>query len=315
MFASGGDGLGSAAPNQAQPPTRASWLIAAALLIGMWWVPLEASAFCRMSVSANQCCNPGGGCTFLAWNRRCIAVGLDVAGSRDIGRSRVEMIIDRAFTAWQSLDCGSGESGFDVRRLEDASQCNIAQYNPDEGNINTIAFISDWTERGNDPQAFALTTVWHSTRTGEIFDADMEINELKGPYGECPVPDGCRDGQTVDLLNVLTHEFGHFYGLGHTTSDVAATMFPMSAPGDVSRRFLKLDDIQGFCAIYPTRQTCDSSNNANFAPVNGLLLECAGDGGCSGCSTTRRNSLAGLWIATLALIAFAGGQQLRRRRS
>ena len=276
----------------------------------------RADAFCRMSVSATQCCNPGAGdCTFLAWDRRCIAVGLDQAGSLDIGRTRVEMIIDQAFTAWQSLDCGDGASGFDVRRLADPAQCNLAEYNPEDGNINTIAFITDWAERGNDPQAFALTTVWHSTRTGEIFDADMEINELKGPYGECPVPDGCRDGQTVDLLNVLTHEFGHFYGLGHSTSDVAATMFPMSAPGDVSRRFLKLDDIQGFCSIYPTRRVCDSSDTSNYAPVNGLSLECGDSGGCSGCSTFEQDGPKQFWLATLALVVFGAGQQARRRSS
>jgi hypothetical protein len=121
-----------------------------------------------------------------------------------------------------------------------------------------------------DRDILALTSVSYSLANGAILDADVEVNDwdgvdpgaaivsrpLHGWYITCsgagPVcqtygESGC---QYLDLQSVLTHEAGHFLGLG----DVAlanVTMNASSLPGDVSRRTLAPDDVAGVCAIYP----------------------------------------------------------------
>ena len=130
-----------------------------------------------------------------------------------------------------------------------------------------MLFVSDWSERGNDPNAFGLTAVWHDTRTGEILDADMELNETLGPFGICPVGASC---EVVDIQNVVTHEAGHFFGLGHSRERFAS-MYGSSRRGETIKRTLKADDVEGFCATYPPGSLPDA---CDFAPRGGLTRAC-----------------------------------------
>jgi len=58
---------------------------------------------------------------------------------------------------------------------------------------------------------------------------------------------GCSAG--YDLRGVSVHEFGHAYGLGHTSVS-AATMYPSVASCDFSKSSLETDDRSGYSAIY-----------------------------------------------------------------
>jgi hypothetical protein len=95
--------------------------------------------------------------------------------------------------------------------------------------------------------------------------------------------------------------------MGHTT-DSNATMFGMSPRGEVTKRILRTDDVQGFCAIYPPGalpEACD------HAPRGGANLVCrAGGGGCSAAGRSRAGSGAALAIALITVVA---GARLRRR--
>jgi MYXO-CTERM domain-containing protein len=161
-----------------------------------------------------------------------------------------------------------------------------------------VAFVDDWLERGYDPAAYALTTTWFSTATGEILDADMQLNEIKGSYVECPAAGCVAGGDDIDLENTVTHELGHFFGLAH--SDVPqATMFSTARNGDVDKRDLDDDDVAGFCAAYGAGSL---GSSCSFTPPGGLELNCE-DPGC-GCSVpgARSESQAPIAMSILGVV-------------
>lgn len=76
----------------------------------------------------------------------------------------------------------------------------------------------------------------------KIIEADIVINS------DCPWRNnGSENG--YDVQNVMTHEFGHMLGLDHT--DVAwATMIEGTSKGEIWKRTIEQDDINGFNALY-----------------------------------------------------------------
>lgn len=266
----------------------------------------SAEAFCRMSANnLAGCCNPGdSGCTFVRWGRSCIGLGIDAGGSRDISANEVGVTVDAAFASWREIECGGVPSGFNIQRFREANECDRPEFNTDAGNINNIGFVDDWTARGNDPMAFAVTTVWNDTRSGQIFDVDMEINQERWTFTECPV-NGCFDGR-VDLRSVLTREAGHFFGLGFS-DELGVTMSRGMIRGSTSARTLESDDALGFCAIYPE----GAFGDCDFTPVGGFSTECGGSLGC--CSIQDPNNApadAGL----VFLVAWYLRRRSRKRR-
>ena len=126
----------------------------------------------------------------------------------------------------------------------------------------------------------------------------MEVNEERGPFGVCPET-GCEDMRTVDLENVLTHEFGHYLGLAHTT-DPEATMFASAVAGEILKRDLGSDDIAGICAVYPAGTP---TGECDPAPRGGLRLDCGeGGSGCSAIPSTRPGARSGLLLLPLLLL-------------
>ena len=276
----------------------------------------HASAYCRMR-AGQPAQGPGTPCVDegapLIWSNPCLSYAVDFRGSRwfknpDGTRdlSTVEALVDQSFFAWQDVDCGGGTPPNVVFQPLTASVCKRAEFNT-IGNVNTIAFLDPWKDPcadasdPYDPFAFAVTIVWHNTTTGEIFDADMMVNDLLasrfnagGPYAECP-DTGCPEGTGVpgpaDLRSIVTHEAGHFIGIGH--SDVAdATMFGSTERTSVEKRTLAQDDKDAVCDIYPPGdldQSCDA------APLCGLQLNCERDqdGEPLACSTSPGNASCG----------------------
>ncbi len=255
----------------------------------------------------------------LKWKKRCTQVALNNTQElpRDLvnlSETDVRRIINEAFAVWEA---SSVDQGLKVELSDGSSECEKAEYNQDGPNMNTVILASDWSERGYwiggmfapyDPAAFAVTTAWHNATTGEILDVDIEINEQRGPYIECDrscAEGGCvgekdtQDRQVVDLSNVLTHEVGHYYGLDHPALDPSdsdderlSTMWAKAPAGEVCKRVLKEDDIQGLQTIYPAQSlegTCD------FSPYGGASLVCSGkEDGCS-CSTSNSSQSNGLF--------------------
>jgi MYXO-CTERM domain-containing protein len=238
----------------------------------------------------------------------------------------VESAVDQSFASWENVDCDSREAQLNpanppnlIFKGLQSSDCRRAEFNS-TGNVNTIAFLGS-----GDP----VTIVWHNTSTGEILDADMMINDqlatrqfAGGPYANCP-DSGCPAGNPgeADLASIVTHEAGHFIGIGHS-DDQDATMFASAERTSVAKRTLAQDDINAVCDIYPPGSLNDQ---CNAAPIGGLELNCETDangdpiacddpagapGSGSGCSATRTPADAP-WVALLA--ALLGLTVLRRR--
>lgn len=291
----------------------------AAIGASAWLHASQADAFCQMTTeqsvqSGEEECSTGG--VPLAWDRRCISYMVDMRASQTLSLAVTEQIVDTSFAAWADVTCDGTPVDFELTPLV-SSTCQVAEFNSSGGNVNTVAFLEDWADADGDaldPRAFAITFVWHSPSTGEIFDGDILINEDLGPYAQCP-PEGCPAGNPgdADLQNILTHEVGHFFGVGHTNIE-DATMFPSAERTDTSKRTLAPDDIDAMCTIYPPGSL---PSECNSAPIGGLDANCEDGGAASskgGCSIgAHRSTDVAWWVLSLGLAAVLVGRFSRRR--
>ena len=305
----------------------------------------RASAYCRMTTDGSSqigdalCPTEGAP---LYWKNPCLSYAIDYHGSVWMDFEDVESAVDQSFATWENVDCDSREAQLNpanppnlIFKGLQSSDCRRAEVNS-TGNVNTVAFLDPFqdpcADRPYSPFAFAVTIVRYNTSTGEIFDADMMINDqlatrqfAGGPYANCP-DSGCPAGNPgeADLASIVTHEAGHFIGIGHTEVD-DATMFASAARTSIEKRTLATDDINAVCDIYPPGSLNDE---CNAVPIGGLELNCetdangdridcddpnvvpGGSSGSSGCSATRTPADAP-WAALLA--ALLGLTVLRRR--
>jgi hypothetical protein len=229
----------------------------------------DAAAFCRLTTeapSANEACSGEG--TALHWDRACISYSLAAREQTTPDFESVRDAVDRSFGSWEAVECPQGPLTLSLRQTAAVSRCTVPEHNPGAGNSNSVIFLEDWDELGLPQDAFGLTLIWHSPDSGEIFDADMQLNETMGSFAVC---DGrCAEGE-VDLENVITHEAGHFLGLGHSRVATAA-MYGESSVGETRKRILGRDDVMGICAIFPVGQPrCETSD---YSPRGGLEPDC-----------------------------------------
>ncbi|MDB5217019.1 MAG: hypothetical protein JWO86_4946 [Myxococcaceae bacterium] len=214
-------------------------------------VPREAHAFCRTTttpVPADY--SPARGCFTdglpLFWKGACIGYSVNSAASAQVPLATATTIIDSSFTTWNQVQCGAGPVGIATSNLGTV-ECSEVRYNPNGPNQNVIVFRDTKWPYSDPNNTLGLTTVTFNADTGEIYDADMELNATgKNLSTTDTVP-----ANGFDLLSVVTHEAGHFLGLAHAT-DATATMFASYKPGTKTLRTLAPDDIGGVCAIYPT---------------------------------------------------------------
>ncbi len=243
-------------------------------------------------------------CKVLGWASRCVGYAVQKDDRDGIDADTLEEIVEIAFDTWQSADCGDGTPGFVVQNLGQVS-CDKQQYNLDAGNASIILMrVKDWPYGS---ERLALTTTNFDPETGDLRDADMEINGFDYDF---TVSD---EEVEYDLLSVVTHEVGHFLGMNHSPVD-AATMTPTASFGTTDLRSLDPDDVAGICLLYPPddapKKTC------NPLPKHGFSPYCRDDQPEGSCNAGRVLSddarppvLVGLTLGLAALV------RRRRRRS
>ncbi len=241
-------------------------------------------------------------CKPLGWRGRCMGFSIQEDGGGGLDADTVESLTELAFDAWRLADCGNGNPGFVAVNLGQVG-CEKNQYNKDAGNANVVVVRAKKWPHPDTGHNIALTTTTYDPDTGALLDADIELNADN--YG-LTVSDESVD---YDLLSVLTHEVGHFLGMGH--SDLSeATMFAVYEGGTTELRSLDPDDVAGICSLYPPddapKETC------NPLPKHGFSPYCRDDqpeGSCSLAGAPPSRAPHSGWVVAVASLLL-----VRRRR-
>jgi MYXO-CTERM domain-containing protein len=254
------------------------------------------TSFCSTTMATGEVCVPAapGDCGIeLFWPSPCTGFSVQEDGSKKLGitAAETEALATTAFHNWINAPCtGGGTPSMTVTEFTPAV-CHVIQYNPNACNDNVIMFDDDsWPYEGS-PNVLALTTVTYALDTGQIYDADMELNSADNVFTT-----GVTDVQ-ADLPSILQHETGHFLGLAHSKNPTA-TMYPVYNPGSTSLRQISADDIAAICATYPPGT---STSGCDPTPRHGFSTECAGSQtDCTGGSSDETSASASSGCCSVA---------------
>jgi hypothetical protein len=265
------------------------------------------------------------------WANACVTYDINEDASVQVPFATATQEFSQAFSKWTGTICaGSGDDGgagpsgkvsIDIRDLGPVS-CDQLTYNTNEGNQNVIIFHDDSWPYDDANNTLGLTTITYNPDTGELDDADMEINSTVPLTVSGAVPENGYDFQSI-----ITHETGHFFGMAHSTDDLA-TMFAHYTPGSTEMRLLKDDDMQGICTIYPPdgTRTVDTSVAAsgslqasacNPQPNGGWQSACTvPKGGCAVSAPGEASqNVAVAWGVAVLLAGYAARRRVVTARA
>ncbi len=213
------------------------------------------------------------------WKNRSVSFRLNKDCSKDVNITDCTQAVQNSIGAWMGHSCSDLELNF----AGTTTQTSIGM---DYVNLIVWRQSNDWKYENS---AIAMTTTTFNTYTGEIVDADIEVNGVDYTFSVSP-PDTPGVPGTMDIQNTLTHELGHCIGLADVfdKADSDATMYYTAGYGDTNKSTLSQDDINGLCTIYPAGAAtplCSETGNV------------VGDGGCA----TTSDNVDG--ISVLALLA------------
>jgi Matrixin len=167
--------------------------------------------------------------------------------------------------------------------------------------VNSVRWALDEHDSGVDLGLLAKTHLSYRVDDGSILEGDIVVNASE--FRWTVTPDGC--AKEYDLEASISHEIGHFLGLGHSI-DPEATMFATAGPCEVAKRDPTQDDWDGIVYLY---QELPPPGGVPPAPVT-----CAAAGGSASLSAALVVA-ALLWMARgrrRALCAFAAAALLGR---
>ncbi|TNF26049.1 MAG: matrixin family metalloprotease [Deltaproteobacteria bacterium] len=227
----------------------------------------------------------GGDGPPLRWFRTEVGYHLAQVAPEELTLADVGPVVDAAFGTWLDLP-GCAVPDVAYAGPSDVTGRTVPRTLYEEPD-NVIVFVRStdaWLDAGHARTWIAITSIAHDPTTGEIVDADIEVND--GVY-RFSAGDGPPDESWIDLPSTMTHEIGHFFGMDHS-DDVTATMYATYAENNdpLGGRTLAADDIDGVCALYT-----DVPPHVDATPAS----DCSGGGAAAGGPATLLAALA--WVA------------------
>jgi hypothetical protein len=198
-------------------------------------------------------------------------------------------------------------------------------YDPKGANENVVVFAPyGWAKAHG---ALAVTVLTFDNASGQILDADLLLNgggrffanfdhdESEGDDDDSVSIEDVPGATTVttqskhtltprfDVQSVVTHELGHFFGLGEDYDEKQATMYTSTRPGEIHKRILKQSESTVINALYAESSPDD--------PKSGEAK-----GGCGRAQVARGDlpgtvSWMGFVAATLGLGLLAASRRAR----
>lgn len=223
-----------------------------------------------------------------AWtmSNRCLPYYIANDGTLLAGEER-RLLVAQSFSVWSEPSCT------DITFEDFGYTDQEPGFNPErDDNKNLIISIEDERRAGElfTGGELAITMTAFNKATGEIFDADIMINNATFPFADVSDVEGCKamDPMPYDLRNTLIHEIGHFIGFEHD-SNPESTMFLSAPECEIKKRDLTQDNILGVCQVYPSLQptmTCAPPPTYDGQDVSRFRAQCDQQILKSGCNCT-----------------------------
>lgn len=216
----------------------------------------EADAPIRATGKASIKSTEDGG--HVRWKKEAIDVVVDKSFTEIAGSA----LLGGAIDAWRKT--GASLPSISTRPGEERQ----VGYDRNGKNENVIVYAPfGWAKaRG----ALAVTVLTYDAMSGAILDADLLVNgggrffasfDRDESHNEEPVsiengtwsePSSPKPGGTsrYDLPSVVTHELGHFFGLGEDFDDSKATMFATTKTGEINKRAPTQSDASVITTLY-----------------------------------------------------------------
>jgi hypothetical protein len=186
-------------------------------------------------------------------------------------------------------------------------------------NENVVVFAPTGWSRANG--ALAITVLTFEEASGRIVDADVLLNgggryfavfdndESSGDPISIEGSGSTSSGETTpsttakfDVQSVITHEVGHFFGLGEDYDDQKATMYVSTRYGEIHKRVVT----EGEGSVMATLYGGDVAGSSHATEARG---------GCEGAQLARSGSLSSAWmgfvVAGLGLGLYAAARRSR----
>jgi hypothetical protein len=151
-------------------------------------------------------------------------------------RASIGSIVNNSFNVWTSQLGGSVA-------LHNVGNTNINRKGLDGRNVIAWGNVSG--------SALGVTYTWYYPSTGEVAEIDTIMNS-KVAWSWSDPSGTCAYSNTYDAQNILTHEFGHWFGLDdHYSEDyVNNTMYGYGSRGEIKKDTPTSGDISGLQNIY-----------------------------------------------------------------
>jgi hypothetical protein len=234
--------------------------------------------------------NGEGNGPFLFWDDTFFPIPYYISAPSFKGRQEFVMAIDASFKTWRDIE--------DIRVEFLPNGCTTSQKNENEG-INTVVLITrDWPF---DPVAIAITRNFYvagdSPKAGLILDSDIMLNAVNHQFTTS------NEVGKHDVQNIVTHEVGHFLGLGHEVSpvDPDSTMFAVASPNETKKRNLHTDDLAGIHSAY------NGVGNKYKIFTTPSCMVSDGNVGCAAVHHSARTPVDLVWVTMfLAILILVG---------